>query len=290
MDILWTVLFAVLLIGYFALEGANIGLGMLLPALGRTQEGRDRIVAAMAPFVLAGEVWLVAVAGTLFGVYPQAEGEVLFGLYPLVVCLLVSWIVRDAGLWFRRRADGPAWRAGWDRMICLGSWGLALSWGAALTALATGLSITPAALAGAAALAALLAFHGRAFASWLLPGGAAGTVATGTTTVATGTTEAAGELSGAVLGGAAGRLPGPAAGAGRGAAALAGTACLAAAPAAALLAGTAPWLLEHTAPADTLNVLSLMILPCAPLMAGAQVWVWRTFGPRRAADRFPSFF
>ncbi|GAT64545.1 cytochrome BD ubiquinol oxidase subunit II [Planomonospora sphaerica] len=286
MDILWSVLFAVLLIGYFALEGANIGLGMLLPVLGRTQEGRDRIVAAAAPFVLAGEVWLVAVAGTLFGVYPQAEGEVLFGLYPLVVCLLVSWIVRDAGLWFRRRADGPAWRAGWDRMICLGSWGLALSWGAALTALATGLSITPAALAGAAALAALLAFHGRAFASWLLPGGTAGTAG------------AAGELSGAAPGGAAGpavrpaagRLPGPAASAGRGAAALAVSACLAAAPAAALLAGAAPWLLEHTAPADTLNVLSLMILPCAPLMAGAQVWVWRTFGPRRAADRFPSFF
>ncbi|GGL24830.1 cytochrome d ubiquinol oxidase subunit II [Planomonospora parontospora] len=254
MDILWTVLFAALLIGYFALEGANIGLGMLLPALGRAQEGRDRIVAAMAPFVLAGEVWLVAVAGVLFGVYPQAEGEVLFGLYPLVVCLLVSWIVRDAGLWFRRRADGPTWRAGWDRMICLGSWGLALSWGAALTALATGLSVTPAALAGAAALAALLAFHGRAFASWLLPDGAAGTAA------------------------------------GRGAGALAVSACLAAAPAAALLAGAAPWLLEHAAPVDTLNVLSVMILPCAPVMVGAQVWVWRTFGPRRAAGRFPSFF
>ncbi|WP_449061592.1 cytochrome d ubiquinol oxidase subunit II [Planomonospora algeriensis] len=112
MDILWSVLFAVLLIGYFALEGANIGLGMLLPVLGRTQEGRDRIVAAAAPFVLAGEVWLVAVAGVLFGVYPRLEGEVLFGLYPMVVCLLVSWIVRDAGLWFRRRTDGLAWRAG----------------------------------------------------------------------------------------------------------------------------------------------------------------------------------
>ncbi|MBG0817660.1 cytochrome d ubiquinol oxidase subunit II [Planomonospora sp. ID82291] len=283
MDILWFVIFTVLLIGYFALEGANIGLGMLLPALGRTQEGRDRIVAAMAPFVLAGEVWLVAVAGALFGVYPQAEGEVLFGLYPLVVCLLVSWIVRDAGLWFRRRTDGPAWRAGWDRMICLGSWGLALSWGAALTALATGLSIVPAALAGAAALAALLAFHGRAFGSWLLPGGAAGAT-TGTAT---------GVPPGAVPGGTTTRsLPGPAVatGAGRGAAAPAVSAVLAAAPAAVLLAGAAPWLLEHTAPADTLNVLSLMILPCAPVMAGAQVWVWRTFGPRSAADRFPSFF
>ncbi|MBG0829893.1 cytochrome d ubiquinol oxidase subunit II [Planomonospora sp. ID67723] len=252
MDILWFGVFAVLLLGYFALEGFDIGLGMLLPVLGRSQEGRDRVVAAMAPFVLAGEVWLVAVAGVLFGVYPRAEGEVLFGLYPLVVSLLVSWIVRDAGLWFRRRLDGRAWRAGWDGAICLGSWGLALSWGTALVALADGMSVTPLGLAGGAVVAAALAFHGWTFVSW--------------------------------------RLPGQVTGASRGAGALLASACVAAAPAAVLLAGAAPWLLGHTAPADTLNVLSFMILPLAPLMAGGQVWVWRTFGPRGAADRIPSFF
>ncbi|GAA3137249.1 hypothetical protein GCM10010466_30120 [Planomonospora alba] len=299
MDILWSALFAVLLVGYFAFEGANIGLGMLLPVLGRTRDGRDRLVAAMAPFVLAGEVWLVAVAGVLFGVYPRAEGEVLFALYPLVVCLLVSWIVRDAGLWFRRRLDGSAWRAGWDRMICLGSWGLALSWGAALAWLAAGPSAVPAALAGAAALAAALAFHGRSFAAWLLPAGpepavspAADPAADPVTAPAAGTATGAG--AGAATGIGAGTVTGTVirrgTGGGRGARALAVSACVAAAPAAALLAGAAPWLLEHTAPVDTLNVLSLMILPFAPVMVGAQVWVWRTFGPRGAADRSPSFF
>ncbi|WP_068922961.1 cytochrome d ubiquinol oxidase subunit II [Planobispora rosea] len=252
MDILWFGVFAVLLLGYFALEGFDIGLGMLLPVLGRSQEGRDRVVAAMAPYILANEVWLVAVAGVLFGVYPRAEGEVLFGLYPLVVSLLVSWIVRDAGLWFRRRADGRAWRAGWDGAICLGSYGLAFSWGAALVALANGMSITPLGLAGGAAIAAAFAFHGWTFASWRLPGG----------------------LTGARRSGRA----------------LLVSACVAAAPAAALLAGAAPWLLGHTAPADTLNVLSLMILPFAPIMLGGQVWVWRTFGPGRAPERTPSFF
>ncbi|MFC4060176.1 cytochrome d ubiquinol oxidase subunit II [Planomonospora corallina] len=286
MDVLWSALFAVLLIGYFALEGANIGLGMLLPVLGRTRHGRDRLVAAMAPFVLAGEVWLVAVAGVLFGVYPRAEGEVLFALYPLVVGLLVSWILRDAGLWFRRRLDGPAWRAGWDRIICLGSWGLALTWGAALTALAGGLALTPSAVLGAAALAALLAFHGRAFAAWLLPGGAA---APGTGPAGVPSTGAGVHPPGRAAGTAAGGTETGRGAGGRGAA-LVVSACTAAAPAAVLLAGAAPWLLEHTAPADTLNVLSLMILPFAPVMVGAQVWTWRTFGPRRATGRSPSFF
>ncbi|MFF5206019.1 cytochrome d ubiquinol oxidase subunit II [Streptosporangium sp. NPDC000396] len=255
MDILWFGVFALLLIGYFALEGFDIGLGMLLPVLGRTPRDRDRIVAAMAPFVLANEVWLVAVAGVLFGVFPSIEGEVLFGLYPLVVCLLVSWILRDAGLWFRRRLDGRAWRAGWDWMICIGSYGLALSWGMALAAMAGGLSGPAVGLPGlgcGAVVIAALAFHGWTFASWRLPGQVTGASRTGK--------------------------------------ALVTSACAAAAPAAVLLAVLAPWMLEHTAPAGTLSVLSVMILPFAPIMVSAQVWVWRTFGPRRAADQFPSFF
>src|SRR5689334_18759374 len=138
MEVIWFVLFAVLLAGYFALEGFDLGVGLLLPVLGRTRENRDRMVAAMAPYVLANEVWLVAVAGTLFGVYPLLEGEVLFGLYPLVVAMLLSWVLRDAGLWFRRRLDGRRWRGFWDAMIAFGSLGLSFCWGMALFAAATG--------------------------------------------------------------------------------------------------------------------------------------------------------
>ncbi|MFI6509330.1 cytochrome d ubiquinol oxidase subunit II [Streptosporangium sp. NPDC050855] len=255
MDILWLCVFAVLLVGYFALEGPDIGAGMLLLFLGRTPRDRDEIVAAMAPFVLAGEVWLVAVAGVLFGAFPAAEGEVLFGLYPLVVSLLVSWIVRDAGLWFRRRADGSAWREGWTAAVCAGSWGLALSWGMALVAMARGLDepvIALPGLAGGLVLAALLAFHGWTFLSWRLPGRMTGARRSGWALLASG--------------------------------------AAAAAPAAVLLAAFAPWLLERTASAGALGVLSVIILPFAPVMVGAQVWTWRTFGPRRAADRVPSFF
>ncbi|MEU4540821.1 cytochrome d ubiquinol oxidase subunit II [Streptosporangium sp. NPDC023825] len=256
MDILWLGVFALLLIGYFALEGFDIGVGMLLPVLARTRKDRDEVVAAMAPFVLANEVWLVAVAGVLFGVFPSIEGDVLFGLYPLVVSLLVSWIIRDAGLWFRRRADGSAWRSTWDWAIVVGSYGLALSWGMALVAVAGGLTgpaIGLPGLLGGLAVAALLAFHGWTFVAWRLAGRVTRARRTGR--------------------------------------ALLLSACAAAAPVAVLLAVLTPWLLDRTAPAGTLNVLSVMILPFAPVMVGAQVWVWRTFGPgRTASDRVPSFF
>ncbi|MCG5217455.1 cytochrome d ubiquinol oxidase subunit II [Streptosporangium sp. KLBMP 9127] len=245
MEIIWFATLAFLLVGYFALEGFDIGLGMLLPFLGRDQAGHDRLVAAMAPFVLANEVWLVAAAGVLFGAFPTLEGDVLFGLYPLVVALLVCWIVRDAGLWFRRRADGLTWRRLWDAALCLGSWGLALTWGFTLAALAGGLgnpALSPRGAVFALVVAGLFALHGRTFAAWRLPRNAGDARRTGR--------------------------------------ALWGTALLAGLPVAALLAVTAPEVLTHAAPSATLNALSLMVVPFVPLMVAAQVWVWRTFGRR----------
>ncbi|WP_336205118.1 cytochrome d ubiquinol oxidase subunit II [Nonomuraea sp. LPB2021202275-12-8] len=254
MELIWFAFFAVLLAGYFALEGFDLGVGLLLPVLGRTAGDRDRMVAGIAPFVLAGEVWLVAVAGTLFGAYPMLEGEVLFGLYPLVVAMLLSWIVRDAGLWFRRRIGGARWRGFWDLMITLGSLGLSFGWGVALHAAATGFGsslLHPLGLLLGLVVTLLFAFHGWIFLGWRLPGFA---------------------------------------GAARSGRALLLSAALAALPAIGVLAGGMGYLLDHSAPPATLNVLSLMVLPFAPIMLGAQLWVWRTFRPGKDADRIPSFF
>ncbi|MEV4165102.1 cytochrome d ubiquinol oxidase subunit II [Nonomuraea dietziae] len=242
MEVVWLLAFAVLLAGYFALEGFDLGVGLLMA--GRPQERRDRMVAAMAPYVLANEVWLVAVAGVLFGAFPVLEGEVIFALYPFVVSMLLGWIVRDAGLWFRRRIEGRAWRGFWDLMISLGSFVLAFGWGMVIGSVA-GLPWI-AGLGLGALTTALFAFHGRTFLAWR-----------------------EGRGGGRVL-------------------ALSGLA--AAAPVVVLLAAVAPYLLDHAAPAATLNVLSLMVVPFAPLMVGAQVWVWRTFRPGKGSDRIPSFF
>lgn len=243
MELIWFVLFAVLLIGYFALEGFDLGVGMLM--LGRSRERRDHMVAAMAPFVLANEVWLVALAGVLFGVYPALEGPILFGLYPIVVGMLLAWVLRDAGLWFRRRIGGAGWRSFWDLLISLGSAGLSFGWGVALYAAATGFTsslLHPFGLLLGVVVTALFVLHGKAFLAW--------------------------------RDGHKGR-------------ALPLSALVAAAPAIVVLVGAAPYLLGSSAPGSTLSVLSFMVLPFAPFMLGAQVWVWRTF---RDASRTPSFF
>jgi cytochrome d ubiquinol oxidase subunit II len=254
MELLWFAVFTVLLTGYFALEGFDLGVGLLLPLLGRTRADRDRMVAAIAPYVLANEVWLVAVGGTLAGVYPLLDGRVLSALYPLVVAMLLSWVLRDAGLWFRRRLGGTLWRGVWDAAIAFGSLGLSAGWGMALYAAATGFqapAVHPLGLLLGVVVTLLFAFHGWTFLAWRTPG-ASGAARSGRALLVSGAT--------------------------------------AALPALGVLVAAMPYLLEHTAAPATLNVLSLMVLPVAPILVGAQVWVWRTFRPGKDAVPLPSFF
>ncbi|MET8004547.1 cytochrome d ubiquinol oxidase subunit II [Nonomuraea glycinis] len=156
-------------LGYLVLAGADIGVGMLLPYLGRTSGERRETIAAIAPFFLGNEVWLVATAGVLVGLFPKLEGDLMAAHYSLVVVLLLSWVIRDMGLWLRGRVSGPRWWSLWDGAIVAGSWGLALSWGLLLSDVLLGMS-GPLALLPALVLAALFATHGLAFAALRLRG------------------------------------------------------------------------------------------------------------------------
>ncbi|MEV0231066.1 cytochrome d ubiquinol oxidase subunit II [Nonomuraea sp. NPDC050786] len=156
-------------LGYLVLAGADIGVGMALPYLGRSAGERREVIAAIAPFFLGNEVWLVATAGVLAGLFPELEGTLLSGNYSLVVTLILSWIVRDMGLWLRGRVPGPRWQAFWDGAIVAGSWGLALSWGLLLSHVLLGIR-GPIAALPALVVAALFATHGLAFAALRLRG------------------------------------------------------------------------------------------------------------------------
>lgn len=170
MEILAAALLGVFAVGYLVLAGADIGVGMLLPFLGRDARERRLVIAAIAPFFLGNEVWLVTATGLLAGAYPGLEERLLHGLFPLVVALLLGWVVRDMGLWLRGRVDGRRWRATWDAAIFLGSWVVALSWGAILGSVLAGGHGMNAGTALGVAAAALFALHGAAFAALRLTG------------------------------------------------------------------------------------------------------------------------
>ncbi|WP_327089155.1 cytochrome d ubiquinol oxidase subunit II [Nonomuraea sp. NBC_01738] len=156
-------------LGYLILAGADIGIGMLLPYLGRTPGERREVIAAIAPFFLGNEVWLVATAGVLAGLFPHVEEVLLAGNFVTIVALVTAWVIRDMGLWLRGRVPGARWQAFWDGAIVAGSWGLALAWGTLFSEILLGVS-WPAAILPALAVAALYGTHGLAFATLRLRG------------------------------------------------------------------------------------------------------------------------
>ncbi|MDT0322134.1 cytochrome d ubiquinol oxidase subunit II [Streptomyces millisiae] len=135
METLAALLLAAFVAGYFVLAGADVGLGMLLPLLGRGRAERGSVLAAgIGPLFFANEVWLVAAAGVFAGCFPALEGELFGRLLPVLVPLLAGWLLRDAGLWWRRVSAAPVL----DGLVVAGSWLLAGSWGWLLASLLVG--------------------------------------------------------------------------------------------------------------------------------------------------------
>ncbi|MCP3801643.1 cytochrome d ubiquinol oxidase subunit II [Allokutzneria sp. A3M-2-11 16] len=166
MELVAAGLLAFFAIGYFVLGGADIGLGMLLPFLGRTPAERRLVITGIAPVFLGNEVWLVATAGVLVGAFPDLEGKLLTDQFPAVVALLLGWVARDAGLWMRHQIERRTWQGLCDTAITLGSWTAALAWGWVFSSLLVG---TANPIIGVA-IALLFAVHGLAFAALRLSG------------------------------------------------------------------------------------------------------------------------
>jgi cytochrome bd ubiquinol oxidase subunit II len=154
----WT-LEVVFLTGYLVLEGFDFGVGMSL--VRGSVESRDRRARTISPLFLGNEVWLVAAVGLLIGAFPSIEAAQTPRLYPLIVGILCGWLVRDAGLWFRRRAD----RDWCDRAIAAGSVVLAFCWGYLLTDIAQGGTalLRPLPFAGGIVAIGLSFVHGQAY-------------------------------------------------------------------------------------------------------------------------------
>ncbi|WP_150252152.1 cytochrome d ubiquinol oxidase subunit II [Nocardiopsis deserti] len=280
MDLLSSALLALLVVGYLVLAGSDIGLGMLMPRLARGPEQRRRVVAAVAPYFLASEVWLVAAVGVLAGLFPVLEHHVVAELWPVLAVLLAGWLVRDAGLWLRARVDGDRWRMACDCALVAGSWTLAASWGLVVAGLlAGGLTASPFTPLCAAAVTALFALRGAAFGAERLVGPADSESAD----VAARDTRPLARLAlGAVaLAAVAAALPGDPVLSPGPAAALAAV-LLAALAATSGLVG--PMLSRHTsavaiAVPGLLVALTALELPSAPIPSTTAVFVWASLGP-----------
>ena len=173
----WFALIAVLWMGYFALEGFDFGVGMLLPVLGRSETERRVLINTIGPVWDGNEVWLLVAGGATFAAFPEWYATLFSGFYLPLLLILVALIVRGLAFEYRAKRDDARWRSRWDACIVIGSAVPALLWGVAFANILRGVPIdadmeyaggfltllTPYALLGGVTTLLLFLTHGAMF-------------------------------------------------------------------------------------------------------------------------------
>ncbi len=128
---LWFILIAVLYTGYFVLEGFDLGVGILLPFLGKDEGRRRMMINAIGPHWDGNEVWLLTAGGATFAAFPQWYATLFSGFYLPLFLMLVALIARGVAFEFRGKLESARWKSAWDWAAFLGSGIPALLWGVA---------------------------------------------------------------------------------------------------------------------------------------------------------------
>jgi cytochrome d ubiquinol oxidase subunit II len=137
----WFALIAVLWMGYFALEGFDFGVGMLLPVLAKDDTERRVLINTIGPVWDGNEVWLLVAGGATFAAFPEWYATLFSGFYLPLLLILLALIVRGLAFEYRAKRDDDSWRRRWDLAIIVGSLVPALLWGVAFGNILRGVPI-----------------------------------------------------------------------------------------------------------------------------------------------------
>lgn len=140
---LWFALIAVLWIGYFVLDGFDLGVGTLLPVLGKDDLRRRVMINTISPVWDGNEVWLLTAGGATFAAFPLWYATLFSGYYLALLLVLVALILRAVAFEFRGKRDDARWRARWDIVITVSSALPALLFGVAFGNIISGSAIAP---------------------------------------------------------------------------------------------------------------------------------------------------
>lgn len=114
LETIWFILWALLWAVYFILDGFDLGLGALLPFLGKNETERRVMYNATGPFWDGNEVWLISAGGVTFAAFPKAYAVMFSALYAPLLLLLFALIFRAVSFEFRNKVEHDSWRALWD--------------------------------------------------------------------------------------------------------------------------------------------------------------------------------
>jgi cytochrome d ubiquinol oxidase subunit II len=134
---LWGLLWAV----YFISDGFDLGLGSLLPFLGKSENDRRVMIHAMGPLWDGNEVWLLTAGGVTFAAFPAVYAVMFSSLYSALMLVLFALIIRGVSFEFRSKVESAGWRKLWDGCLFVGSLAPAILLGVAFANIFRGIPI-----------------------------------------------------------------------------------------------------------------------------------------------------
>jgi len=130
--VIWWLLLGILLVGFAVMDGFDLGVGMLLPFVGRTDVERRVAINSVGPVWEGNQVWLILGGGAIFAAWPQLYAVSFSGFYLAMFAILVALILRPVAFKFRSKREEPAWRARWDGVLFFAGFVPSLIFGVAM--------------------------------------------------------------------------------------------------------------------------------------------------------------
>ena len=134
---LWGLLWAV----YFISDGFDLGVGILLPFIAKTDDEKRVIYNSMGPLWDGNEVWLLTAGGVTFAAFPRVYAVMFSSLYSALMLILFALIIRGVSFEFRHQIECSGWKKIWDLCMFVGSLLPAILFGTAFANIFRGIPI-----------------------------------------------------------------------------------------------------------------------------------------------------
>ena len=120
LKLIWWLLVGVLLIGFAIMDGHDMGVGTLLPFIGRSDPERRVVINTVGPHWDGNQVWFITGGGAIFAAWPLVYATAFSGFYWAMLAVLWALFFRPVGFDYRSKIAHPVWRSTWDWGLFIG--------------------------------------------------------------------------------------------------------------------------------------------------------------------------
>lgn len=121
LKLIWWLIVGVVLFGFAIMDGHDMGVGTLLPFLGKNDKERRVMINSVAPHWDGNQVWFITAGAGVFAAWPVVYSIAFSGLYWAMLLLLAALFFRPVGFEYRSKIASDRWRKNWDWGIFVGS-------------------------------------------------------------------------------------------------------------------------------------------------------------------------